>query len=168
MEQHSNPTAQKLMQSFMEFRRAAWHRRSIAGYKPSEIKVLFCIKRGTQCDGVDMKVSDISKRLHVTSPTVTQLLKGLEADGLIERRVDPTDRRAVGITLTEKGEVVTRQAREMYLESLDGLIAYLGEEQSDQLAELLFKVSHYYKEHAPGERTFGDDQSLWRGDEDAW
>src|SRR5438067_3340249 len=143
-----NPLAQKLLRAFMQFHKAEWHQRSIAGCKPSEIRVLFCIKKGVKPDTSEMKVSEISKLLHVTSPTITQLLKGLEAHGLIERHIDPADRRAVGITLTEKGERVTEQAAEAFLTSLHGLIEYLGEEQSNQLAELLSRVSRYYNEKA--------------------
>lgn len=94
----------------------------------------------------EMKVSEISKQLHVTSPTITQLLNSLEANGLIERHSDVIDRRAVGITLTGKGEIVTQQAADAFLASLNGLVEYLGEEQSTQLAELLFKVFRYFNE----------------------
>src|SRR5437660_8125739 len=102
MERTSNPTEQKLLRAFMQFKKAEWHQRSIEGCTPSEIRVMFCIKKSVKPDTHEMKVSEISKHLHVTAPTITQLLKGLEAHELIERRVDPTDRRAVGIQLTKK------------------------------------------------------------------
>ena len=108
-----------------------------------------------------MKVSEISKRLQVTPPTVTQLIKGLEAHGLVERNIDLTDRRAVGIKLTEKGERVTRQAADDFIASINGLIEYLGEEQSDQFAELLVKVSRYYNEKAASAEF-----EHWSGDEE--
>ncbi len=161
METLRNPTAQKLMRTFMQFGRAAWHQRSIAGCKPSEIKVLFCIKKSVKPGASEIKVSEISKLLQVTPPTVTQLLKGLEANGLIERHIDPRDRRAVGITLSEKGEMVTRQAADAFSASLDGLIEYLGEEQSNQLAELLSRVYHYYSMQAANEN-----HTFWNGVEE--
>jgi len=161
METGTNPTAQKLLRSFQEFHKAGWHQRSIAGYKPSEIRVLFCVKKGAKPDVPEVKVSEISKMLHVTSPTITQLLKGLEANGLIERNIDPTDRRAVGISLTERGEMVTQQAAEAFSASLHGLIEYLGEEQSNQLAELLSKVFRYYNEKAASMN-----HSYWNGNEE--
>jgi DNA-binding MarR family transcriptional regulator len=148
MDQHSNPTVQKLLRTFMQFRNIEWHQRSIAGCTISEIRVLFCIRKGTKPDTSEIKVSEISKQLYVTSPTITQLLKGLEANGLVERRIDPTDRRAVGITLTKKGEMVTQQAAEAFTASFEGLMEYLGEEQSNQLAELLSRVFRYFKENA--------------------
>jgi len=131
-----------------------------SGCTLSEIRVLFCIRKSTKSDTSEMKVSEISKLLHVTSPTITQLLKGLEANGLVTRHIDPTDRRAVGIALTEKGEMVTQQAADAFSASFEGLVEYLGEEQSYQLAELLSKVFRYFKENAASA-----DHSPWNGDE---
>ncbi len=161
MDLHINSTAQKLMSAFMQFGKAAWHQRSVAGCKPSEIRVLFCVKKGASPVAPELvTVSEISKRLHVTSPTVTQVIKGLEADGLLERHVDPKDRRVVAITLTKKGETVTQEAADAFSASMNGLIEYLGEEDSNQLAELLFKVFRYY-----GEKAASEDFSYWHGDQ---
>lgn len=161
METLTNPTAQKILQALDQFHRARWHEHFVAGCKPSEIRVLFCIKNGAKLDA-PMRVSEISKVMQVTSPTITQLLKGLEANGCIERHIDLTDRRAVGITLTEKGEKVTQQAWKGFLTSLQGLIEYLGEERSNQLAELLPEVFRYYND-----RATSSNYSAWNGDEEA-
>ena len=150
MDRNTNPAAQKLLRVFMQFNKVEWHQRSIAGCTLSEIRVLFCIRKSTKSDTSEMKVSEISKLLHVTSPTITQLLKGLEANGLVTRHIDPTDRRAVGITLTENA----------FSASFEGLVEYLGEEESYQLAELLSKVFRYFKENAASA-----DHSPWNGDE---
>ena len=157
-----NPIVQKLMRSFMEFNKAGWHQHTVAGCKPSEIRVLFCAKKGMKPGTSEIKVSEISKLLHVTSPTVTQLLKGLEANGLIERRVDLVDRRSVGVRLTEKGESVTQQAMDDLTFSLEGLIEYLGEEESNQLVATLSKVFRYFSTQEANVH-----QSQWNGDEEA-
>lgn len=160
--QEISPMVQKLMRAFMQLNRPPWHQRTVAGCKPSEIRMLFCIKRGMRPGATEMKVSEISKLLHVTSPTVTQVLKGLEGNGLIERRIDSVDRRAVGIRLTEKGEEVTRQAMCSLASKLQGLIDYLGEEESNQLIEQLSKVFRYFSEQEANVH-----QSQWNGDEEA-
>jgi DNA-binding MarR family transcriptional regulator len=162
MVRNTNPTVQKLLNAFMQFGKASWHQHSVAGCKPSEIRVLFCIKKGAKPDGSEIKVSEISKLLQVTSPAITQLLKGLETSGLVERHIDPFDRRAVGVTLTEKGETVIQQAWNIFSESLSGLVEYLGEEQSQQLVDLLFKSFRYFQETEARMH-----QSLWNGDEKA-
>ncbi len=161
MDWAATATEQKLMGALMQFKRLGWHQQSIAGCKPSEIRVLFCVKRGTSLNIPEMKVSEISKRLRVTSPTVTQLLKGLEAHGFIERHIDPIDRRAVDVKLTREGEIVAQQAADAFAASVRGLIEYLGEEQSNQLVDLLSKAFHYF-----AEREASIYSSAWNGDEE--
>ena len=154
MEKNTNPIAQKLMKTFLQFRKVEWHQQSIAGCTLSEIRLLFCIRKGAQPDTPEITVSEISKLLHVTSPTITQLLNSLETNGLVERHMNPADRRAVGITLTEKGEMVTQQAADTFSASIDGLIEYLGEEQSNQLADLLSMAFGYFNEKASQRESF--------------
>ncbi len=160
MEQPTLTTEHKLFRALSLFRRLSWHEHSIGGCKPSEIRVLFCIRRHMNLHIAEMKVSEISKQLHVTSPTITQLLNSLEANGLIERHIDGIDRRVVGVTLTEKGEMVTKRATEAMTGAMGELITYLGEEQSDQLADLLFKVFRYFDE-----KETSMSHAQWTGDE---
>jgi DNA-binding MarR family transcriptional regulator len=145
----------------MYSRREGWHGRMGMDIKPSEARVLMCVKRATCADSSDIKVSEISRLLQVTSPTVTQILKSLEAQQLIERHLDPADRRSVGITLTKKGAEITDQATKAFITSIQNLVKFLGEEDSNQLAELLLKVSRYYSERA-NETT----QTFWSTDTD--
>ena len=154
-------TDHKLFRALTQFRRLGWHQQSIAGCTPSEIKVLFCIRGDPHLRTSHMTVSEISKHLHVTPPSITQLLKSLEARGLIERHMDPSDRRVIVVTLTEQGERVTNQAREAFSATMKGLIEYLGEEQSNQLADLLFKVFHYF-----AETNAGNYYEPWEGEAD--
>ena len=153
-------TAQRLMGAFRRFHKAMWYQRSFLGCKPSEIQLLFCMKRGMARSDTPMNVSEISKILHVTSPTVTQLIKGLEANGLVERHIDPIDRRAVRVQLTPEGEVVCCKAGEAFQASFNGLIEHLGEERSNQLVELLSDAFAYF-----AEQEASSQQSQWSGEE---
>jgi DNA-binding MarR family transcriptional regulator len=152
MRSTTEATARKLAQSLKQFNKAfmQFHRaelqQNFVGCKPSEIGVLLTISHGAKPEAREMKVSEISKMMHVTSPTITQVLKGLEANGLVERHIDLTDRRVVGITLTDRGEQVAQRAEETFLTTFRGLVDYLGEEQSNQLAELLVKALRYFRE----------------------
>ncbi len=156
----TDTTTEKLLRSFMQFHKAGWHEHSVAGCTPSELKVLFCVAKGMKHNNSIITVSEISKILQVTSPTVTQILKKLESNDFVERRADEIDRRVVRISLTEKGLAVARQAREEFRASLDGLIDYLGEEQCIQLVDLLSKVVQYYHEKAASEHYMD-----WNGDQ---
>jgi DNA-binding MarR family transcriptional regulator len=143
-----DPTVQKLLNAFFQFRKVSIQHKHELGCTPSELRVLFCVHHGRKPGAPDLKVSDISRILHVAPPTVTQLLNSLEERGLVERHVDANDRRVVGIRLTEKAEQVHRQARKAYFATIHELVDYLGEAESNQLAELLGKVYRFYAEKA--------------------
>ena len=137
-------SAQRLLKAFMQFRKTSWHNKKIAGFNPSEFKVLNIIEREANQKQTEMKVSDISRILQVTPPTVTQIVNVLEKEGLVERKIDPGNRRAVQIKLTAEGAMTVEQARKALTDSFSGLIDYLGVEESEHLAELLNKVHQYY------------------------
>lgn len=168
MGQYRESTARELGQALMQLNKSFFHfnqkklNQVFAGCKPSEMRALFIIREGTKAGAREMKVSEISKLLHVTSPTVTQLIKSLEADELVERRTDPRDRRAVGIALTARGESVARRVEEIFTASIQGLIEYLGEEQSHQLIELLGNAIHFFNE-----KEMGMHHPQWNGVEKA-
>lgn len=144
MSEEERLAAKMLMEAFMQVRRSIWH--GFHGYKPSQIKLLYCLKRESANDGPGLMISEISKILHVTSPTVTQLVKELEDNGLIERRNDSKDRRVVRIILSEQGQKVVTRASEAVLGSFHGLVEHLGEEESLLLANLLKKSTHYLRQ----------------------
>jgi DNA-binding MarR family transcriptional regulator len=50
-----------------------------------------------------MRLTDLTATEQVTQSAITQLVTRLERDGLVERRPDPSDGRAVLVHLTPKG-----------------------------------------------------------------
>lgn len=135
----------RLMDSIQRFGKADWRRETRWGIKASEVRVLLCIKDiYRQCDNAN--VSDISKRLSVTSPTVTQMIKSLAAHGLIERTPDPRDKRVSTIKLTARGEEITEKATNHFRTVYSGLRERLGKEQTDTLIHLLDQVYDYFEE----------------------
>ena len=80
---------------------------------------------------------------------MTQQIKSLETHGFVERNIDKEDRRAVRVTLTDSGLCVVQVASENYLASVNGLVEYLGEEDSKRLADLLQRVFFYFSEVNP-------------------
>ncbi|MCL9661636.1 MarR family winged helix-turn-helix transcriptional regulator [Paenibacillus hunanensis] len=141
-----SPMGEELLRAFRLFRKADWRQKPVAGHKPSEIMALICIGNQEDCKSCGIQVSELSRMLRVTSPTVTQLIKGMENDGLVERNMDPSDRRAVRVTLTDKGESIMDQSLSVFKSSFEGLVDYLGEEESRKLAQLLGRVYEYFEE----------------------
>jgi len=158
-----DPVAQKLLYSIMQFNKGKWRQHKPHGRNHNEIMVLGCLLHGMhpgerlnwqdnppdfndtiQSNHPGMKVSEISALLRVKSPTITPVIRGLEDEGLVKRTMDPEDRRAVRITITEAGREIIRAAHEERMEIFNRLVKHLGEEDSTQLAELLTKVYTFF------------------------
>ena len=92
-----------------------------------------------------LKVSELSRILNFTPPTITQLVNGLEIGGYLERNDDPVDRRVVLVRLSDRGEKVIATAYQALQEHLQGLVEYLGAAKSQLLIELLTEVIEYNK-----------------------
>src|SRR6516164_3635222 len=123
----TSSAADRLAAAFMGFRQSMRQPRSVAGRTLGEVHTLFIIQHGMQHgtqhgmhhgrpEASGVSVSEISKILRVTSPSITQTVKVLEGDGLVVRSTDPTDRRAICLRLTPSGLVVAKQAGQEYQE----------------------------------------------------
>lgn len=133
-----------LAAAFQQFAKADWRKKSMwDGLKPSEVRMLVCVKQNIDKGITGTNVSDISKMLQVTSPTVTQMLNSLIASNYMIRATDQNDRRITEVSLTEKGDLIAQKALERHRTIFKGLIDHLGKEQSDQLIELLSQVFIY-------------------------
>ncbi|MCM3627114.1 MarR family transcriptional regulator [Paenibacillus glycanilyticus] len=139
--------ARKLIEVFMLFNKMNWNHQPLdLKQKHSELRLLVVIKRMGKGEEEGIKVSDLSKFLRVTSPTVTQLLNRLEEMGLVVRKEDPKDRRAVRVFLTEEGDLTAKKALKGFLDRMNGLIDYLGEDDTEQLIRLLKKTTTYFEQ----------------------
>ena len=58
-----------------------------------------------------LTLGDLALREQVAPPTITRAVTGLEADGLVVRRVDRADRRVVHVEVTPAGRRLLERAR---------------------------------------------------------
>jgi DNA-binding MarR family transcriptional regulator len=70
----------------------------------------------------------------VSAPSISRLVKELEATGLVRRRVDPADGRGVLLEPTEKGRALLDRARDLRLGRLTAALAALPAEDRAVLA----------------------------------
>ncbi|MCU0521008.1 MAG: MarR family transcriptional regulator [Anaerolineae bacterium] len=91
-----------------------------------------------ETDGLTPTV--LSQTQRVSKNTISALLRGLEAQGLIERRTDPADLRAFRIHLTDAGRDYVRSTAPGRIASLNALLAGLDLQEQDHLVELLEKL----------------------------
>ena len=74
-----------------------------------------------------LRVNELADRLSLEPATLSPLLKRLEAGGLVTRRRDPDDERAVAITLTTAGRRLRKRAERIP----PAVVARLGVEISE-------------------------------------
>ncbi|MFE7898200.1 MarR family winged helix-turn-helix transcriptional regulator [Streptomyces sp. NPDC057424] len=87
--------------------------------------------------GGPKRLSELVKTEQMSQPGLTQLVTRLEGEGLVVRRPDPVDRRAVLIHITESGEKVWRSRREDRGRHLLPLIAQLEPAERQAIAAAL-------------------------------
>jgi MarR family transcriptional regulator for hemolysin len=80
---------------------------------------------------------DIAKRLRIEGPTMTRMLDTLEADGLVERLPDPSDRRTKQLRLTAEGERALEEIFTIADELRDRLLDGLPVDKIDELNAFL-------------------------------
>jgi DNA-binding MarR family transcriptional regulator len=61
----------------------------------------------------------------VRPPTMTSIVRALEADGYVRRKTDPNDGRVSRVSATSKGEQVLQRGRRRRVERLGGRLAKL-------------------------------------------
>ena len=78
----------------------------------------------------------------VAQPSMTAIVSRLETEGLVERRPDESDRRAVLVGLTGEGASYLARRREAAAGNLAALIASLPPEEASLLRRALPAISH--------------------------
>jgi DNA-binding MarR family transcriptional regulator len=84
-----------------------------------------------------LRMGELARRARLSKQTMTELVRRLERDGLVERRRDPADGRASLIILTARSREFEPVAADVLVE-LDGLVRrVLDAERVDELKESL-------------------------------
>jgi len=85
--------------------------------------------------------SDLARELQVGPPTVSRLLKGLEAEGYVVRATVQEDLRRYRFGLTPAGRELLAELRRQMQEAVGTMLARLSESQRVLLGELLARVA---------------------------
>jgi DNA-binding MarR family transcriptional regulator len=105
------------------------------GLNPGEFDVLATLRRsGPPCTLIP---SQLSSLLMMSRAGMTNRLDRLEASGLIERSLDPTDRRSFRVCLTAKGRAVVDAAITEHAELVNRMDRVLSSEQRQHLDDAL-------------------------------
>jgi len=112
-----------------------------------EFFMLEMIGRHTQGENghKGINVSELAKKLGVSSPAVSRMLKYLESKRLIHRQADETDRRNTCVFLTTQGNKARSGTMKMMNDFSDKVIAYLGMEEMTTLLTLWNKLADVFE-----------------------
>jgi DNA-binding MarR family transcriptional regulator len=86
------------------------------------------------------RLTELAERAQITKQSMGYLVDHLEERGYLERRPDPSDRRAALICLTERGWDQVRAALAIIAELEDTWRRALGPKRMEQLRELLTEL----------------------------
>jgi DNA-binding MarR family transcriptional regulator len=99
---------------------------------PHQARALRVVGSG---DGV--RLSELAEALRIAPRSATEVADGLQERGLVERAADPTDRRAVVLTVTEDGRQVQREVDAARAADSAELFARLSAADRAELARTL-------------------------------
>lgn len=90
--------------------------------------------------GRPVRMSDLAAALGVTARNVTTIVDGLEHEGYVARRPDPTDRRATLLELTDFGCSHIDRVQQLHCQVGEAIFAPLDIAERRELVRLLRKI----------------------------
>ncbi|HTU72706.1 MAG TPA: MarR family transcriptional regulator [Trebonia sp.] len=103
------------------------------GLTPAQERALRVITRGDE----PRRMTELAEQLGIVPRSLTTVIDALEEAGLVRREVDPRNRRATLVLLTDKGSAVRDDMREARRRAAEELFAPLAAEDREALARLL-------------------------------
>ena len=102
------------------------------GITPAHLRALRTLARHET-----MRLSELSDHLQVAPRTATEVVDALQARGLVRRRADPADRRAILIEVTERGAGLLAEIRATRGTEAGRIFGRLGPADRAELARIL-------------------------------
>lgn len=128
-------TNSKRMEAILDELRDYWRiedPRQTHGLTESQVTLLLSLSERTGC-----RVQDMAERLDLTAPTISIGVRRLESMGLVERKADNKDRRAVCLYLSPQGRKIASRAKAYHTAKLEELLGTLSEGEQETMLALL-------------------------------
>lgn len=130
------------------------HRRLRAAHnealRPVGLSIAHVAVAGLLADRGDLSQRQLLEIMDADKSTMVNLVDELEAQGLVERRRDPRDRRAHAVHLTEAGRRRLVTIGELVARIEETFLAPLSTRERSRLNDLLRRVADH---HAAGDRA---------------
>ena len=126
-------TADLLMAAARTLRRRFGEATAHWGITPSQSRALRIVLAADE----PIRLSALADRLRIVPRSATEVVDGLEHHGLVARRPDPADRRAVCVVATEEGVRLGRLIDDARQRAADELLEPLPEQDRKTLNRIL-------------------------------
>lgn len=118
-----------------------------AGLSFAQVRVLMHLFFAEQMgDSAQLNPSEISERQGVSRNTMSSFIRNLEGEGMVERRLDPDDRRRFNISLTDRGRAIVHQHTRDHLQMIDNCFHVLNSQERETFLTLLHKLEAHLTE----------------------
>ena len=125
--------ADVLQRLMKRLRRAQAQRLAPLGLTPAQERALRTITRSEE----PLRMTELADQLGIVPRSVTTVVDALEQAGLVRREIDPHNRRAIRLHLTDRGLAVRDDMREARRRAAEDLFAPLTAGDRRALGELL-------------------------------
>jgi DNA-binding MarR family transcriptional regulator len=106
------------------------------GLTPAQERALRIVTRSPE----PLRMTELADRLGIVPRSLTTVVDALEQAGLVRREVDPRNRRAILLRLTDHGAAVRNDLREARRRAAEDLFTPLGPADRQSLAALLTRL----------------------------
>jgi DNA-binding MarR family transcriptional regulator len=136
--QYEDPVqlADLLQRLTKRLRRAQAERLAPFGLTPAQERALRTITRSEK----PPRMTELADHLGIVPRSLTTVIDALEKGGLVRREIDPDNRRAIRLHLTEAGAAVRDDMREARRHAAEDLFAPLTDKERKALLQLLTRV----------------------------
>jgi DNA-binding MarR family transcriptional regulator len=117
-------------------RRAQAERLAPLGLTPAQERALRMITRSEE----PPRMSELADHLGIAPRSVTTVIDALEEAGLVRREIDPRNRRAIRLHLTDRGLAVRDEMQQARRRAAEDLFAPLTPADRESLADLLTRL----------------------------
>ena len=107
------------------------------GLTPAQERALRLISRSDE----PPRMTELADRLGIVPRSLTTVVDALEQAGLVQREIDPRNRRAILLRLTERGAAVRDELREARRRAAEDLFASLPPADREVLGGLLARLN---------------------------
>ena len=128
--------ADQLHRLTKRLRRAQAERLAPLGLTPAQERALRLITRGDE----PLRMTELADRLGIVPRSLTTVVDALEEAGLVRREIDPRNRRAILLRLTDQGAAVRDGLREARRRAAEDLFAPLSPSERETLASILTRL----------------------------